>query len=92
MLNPVAMFIIANDLTEPCERARAIGVWGGVVGISLGFGPIVGGVLVETVGWRSIFWINIPVASPRSPSTPDPSPSRGRRGPGGWMPLISCCW
>ena len=61
MLNPVAMSIITNVFTEPRERARAIGVWGGVVGISLGLGPIVGGVLTETVGWRSIFWINIPI-------------------------------
>jgi EmrB/QacA subfamily drug resistance transporter len=61
MLNPVAMSIITNIFTEPRERARAIGVWGGVVGISLGLGPVVGGVLIETVGWRSIFWINIPI-------------------------------
>ena len=39
MLNPVAMSIITNVFTEPRERARAIGVWGGVVGISLGLGP-----------------------------------------------------
>jgi EmrB/QacA subfamily drug resistance transporter len=61
MLNPVAMSIITNVFTEPRERARAIGVWGGVVGISLGVGPIVGGLLTETVGWRSIFWINVPI-------------------------------
>ncbi|ASQ94554.1 MFS transporter [Streptomyces sp. 11-1-2] len=61
MLNPVAMSIITNVFTEPRERARAIGVWGGVVGISMAAGPIVGGVLVESVGWRSIFWINLPV-------------------------------
>ncbi|MFE9117816.1 MFS transporter [Streptomyces sp. NPDC007172] len=61
MLNPVAMSIITNTFTDPRERARAIGVWGGVVGISMAAGPIVGGVLVETVGWRSIFWLNLPV-------------------------------
>lgn len=61
MLNPVAMSIITNTFTDPRERARAIGVWGGVVGISMAAGPIVGGVLVESVGWRSIFWINLPV-------------------------------
>ncbi|UNO42088.1 MFS transporter [Streptomyces sp. MST-110588] len=63
MLNPVAMSIITNTFTEPRERARAIGVWGGVVGISMAAGPIVGGLLVESVGWRSIFWINVPIGA-----------------------------
>ncbi|MFF9903612.1 MFS transporter [Streptomyces olivaceus] len=61
MLNPVAMSIITNTFTDPRERARAIGVWGAVVGISMAAGPLVGGVLVESVGWRSIFWVNLPV-------------------------------
>jgi len=61
MLNPVAMSIITNVFTEPRERAQAIGVWGGVVGISMGLGPVVGGALTESVGWRSIFWINVPI-------------------------------
>lgn len=61
MLNPVAMSIIVNTFIEPQARARAIGIWGGVVGLSLAFGPVLGGVLVSAVGWRSIFWINIPV-------------------------------
>ncbi|MFJ7491854.1 MFS transporter [Streptomyces sp. NPDC097727] len=61
MLNPVAMSIVTNTFTDPRERARAIGVWGGVVGISMAAGPLVGGLLVDSVGWRSIFWINLPV-------------------------------
>ncbi|MEV1065399.1 MFS transporter [Streptomyces sp. NPDC050263] len=61
MLNPVAMSIITNTFTAPRERARAIGVWGAVVGISMAAGPLLGGLLVETVGWRSIFWLNLPV-------------------------------
>ncbi|MEU6391978.1 MFS transporter [Streptomyces sp. NPDC046939] len=61
MLNPVAMSIITNTFTDPRERARAIGVWGGVVGISMAAGPLVGGLLVDSVGWRSIFWVNLPV-------------------------------
>ncbi|MFJ1805068.1 MULTISPECIES: MFS transporter [unclassified Streptomyces] len=61
MLNPVAMSIITNTFTDPRERARAIGVWGAVVGISMAAGPLLGGLLVESVGWRSIFWINLPV-------------------------------
>jgi EmrB/QacA subfamily drug resistance transporter len=61
MLNPVAMSIIRNVFTDARERAQAIGVWGATVGISLALGPVVGGALVESAGWRSIFWINIPV-------------------------------
>ncbi|MFE9394811.1 MFS transporter [Streptomyces flavidovirens] len=61
MLNPVAMSIITNTFTEPRERARAIGVWGGVVGISMAAGPLIGGLLVDSVGWRAIFWVNLPV-------------------------------
>jgi EmrB/QacA subfamily drug resistance transporter len=61
MLNPVAMSIITNTFTDPAERARAIGLWGAVFGISLALGPVVGGALVTSVGWRGIFWVNIPV-------------------------------
>ncbi len=61
MLNPVAMSIITNVFTDPRERAGAIGVWGAVVGVSLALGPVVGGLLTQTVGWRAIFWINVPI-------------------------------
>lgn len=61
MLNPVAMSIITNTFTDPRERARAIGAWGAVVGISMAVGPLIGGLLVDSVGWRSIFWLNLPV-------------------------------
>ena len=61
MLNPVAMSIITNTFTDPKERAQAVGVWAAVVGVSMALGPVIGGVLVSSVGWRSIFWINLPV-------------------------------
>ncbi|HET6508328.1 MAG TPA: MFS transporter [Baekduia sp.] len=60
MLNPVAMSIIRNTFHDPRERARAIGVWGAVVGLSMALGPVLGGFLVEA-SWRAIFWVNIPV-------------------------------
>ena len=61
MLNPVAMSIITNVFTDRAERARAIGVWGSVIGLSMALGPLLGGALVGAVGWRSVFWMNVPV-------------------------------
>ena len=61
MLNPAALGIITNTFTRPAERARAIGVWDGVLGLSMALGPVAGGMLVGAAGWRGIFWANIPV-------------------------------
>lgn len=63
MMNPVAMSILVNVFTEPAARARAIGIWGGVVGLSMAVGPLAGGLLVETLGWRAIFWMNVPLVA-----------------------------
>src|SRR6185295_15374426 len=63
MMNPVAMSLITQVFTGRVERARAIGVWGGVVGISMALGPIVGGALIEIVDWRAVFWINLPICA-----------------------------
>lgn len=60
-VNPVAMSIIVDTFTDRAERARAIGIWGAAIGVSLALGPVVGGLLVASVGWRGIFWVNIPV-------------------------------
>jgi EmrB/QacA subfamily drug resistance transporter len=61
MLNPNSLSLITSVFTDPRERAMAYGVWGSVFGISAAGGPILGGILVDSVGWRSIFWVNIPI-------------------------------
>jgi EmrB/QacA subfamily drug resistance transporter len=61
MLNPVALSIISQVFTGPVERARAIGIWGAVVGISMALGPTVGGLLIHLISWRAVFWINLPI-------------------------------
>lgn len=61
MLNPVALSIISNTFLDAKERARALGVWSAVAGLSLSLGPVIGGALVDSIGWRAIFWINVPI-------------------------------
>ncbi|HYZ28531.1 MAG TPA: DHA2 family efflux MFS transporter permease subunit [Thermoleophilaceae bacterium] len=61
MLNPVALSIIRNVFDDPRERAQAIGVWAAVFGVSMALGPVVGGALVASAGWRWVFLVNIPI-------------------------------
>jgi EmrB/QacA subfamily drug resistance transporter len=61
MLNPVAMSIIRNTFDDPRERAQAIGLWGGVAGVSFALGPILGGILIQLASWRWVFLVNLPV-------------------------------
>lgn len=63
MLNPVALSIITNVFTDPQERARAIGMWGIAMAVSMALGPVIGGLCVATVGWEAIFWLNVPVCA-----------------------------
>ncbi|MEU8928889.1 MFS transporter [Streptomyces sp. NPDC048409] len=61
MLSPVALAIVVNAMPDPRERARAIGVWASVFGLSMAAGPVTGGALLAWLDWRALFWINAPV-------------------------------
>ncbi|MER6618006.1 MFS transporter [Streptomyces xantholiticus] len=63
MLSPVALAIVMNAMPDPRERAQAIGVWASVFGLSMAAGPVTGGALIQAFGWRSVFWINVPVVA-----------------------------
>lgn len=61
VVTPQTLAILGETFPAPAERARAFGIWSGVSGLALLLGPAAGGLLVETWGWQSIFWINLPV-------------------------------
>src|SRR3954447_21015643 len=60
MLSPAALSILTTAFQGP-ERAKALGVWGAVGGAGAAIGVLLGGALTELVGWRAIFFINLPV-------------------------------
>ncbi|MFI8950342.1 MFS transporter [Streptomyces sp. NPDC053750] len=82
MLTPVALAIITQVFTERRARARAIGLWSAVQGVTLAVGPLVGGLAVDAAGWRWIFLLNLPVGAlalalaPRVPESRSPHPRR----------------
>jgi DHA2 family methylenomycin A resistance protein-like MFS transporter len=62
LLLPASLAVITNAYTNPADRARAVGNWAAITGLALAAGPLVGGALTDSVGWRAIFLINVPVA------------------------------
>jgi MFS family permease len=56
------MSIVRNVFEDPHERARAIGTYAAMFGVSMGLGPVLGGLLVNAVSWRAIFVITVPCA------------------------------
>src|SRR5499433_1726800 len=63
MTFPSTLSLISNVFTQRRERARAIGLWGAIAGVAIALGPIVGGWLLESFSWTSIFIAMAPVAA-----------------------------
>lgn len=63
MLVPCSLTLLNHAYPDPGERTHAIGVWAGCGGAALAAGPLVGGVLINLFGWRSIFLANIPIGA-----------------------------
>jgi EmrB/QacA subfamily drug resistance transporter len=83
MLPPASMSILRNVFEDPRERARAIGAYAAMFGISMALGPVLGGFLVSATSWRAVFLINLPVALAAivlaARSVPESSAPRPRR-------------
>ena len=62
-LGACSLALLNHTFPEPAERARAVGTWTAGGAGSLAAGPLVGGVLIATVGWRSIFFLNVPLGA-----------------------------
>jgi EmrB/QacA subfamily drug resistance transporter len=60
LLLPGTLSIITVTF-PPHERAKAIGLWAGMSGVALALGPTIGGLMVERLGWQSIFFLNVPI-------------------------------
>ncbi|GAA1960383.1 MFS transporter [Kitasatospora viridis] len=61
MMLPQSLAILATAFPERRERNRAMAAWSIVAGSGLAAGPTLGGLLVQTLGWNSIFWVNLPI-------------------------------
>src|SRR6202042_902219 len=60
LVMPLAMALLSGAFARE-ERARALGIFSGVTGFALIIGPAIGGFITESLGWRWIFWLNLPI-------------------------------
>jgi DHA2 family methylenomycin A resistance protein-like MFS transporter len=61
ILVPNSLALLNHEYEDPKERSKAVGLWAAGASVALTLGPLVGGVLIELFGWRSIFLVNLPL-------------------------------
>ncbi|HVT70817.1 MAG TPA: MFS transporter [Trebonia sp.] len=61
LLGSCSLALLNHAFTEPRRRARAVGQWAAGASAALSGGPVIGGILIATLGWRGIFFINVPI-------------------------------
>ena len=88
LLTPGSLALISASIRTE-DRGAAIGMWSGLGGVAAAIGPLLGGWLVDTVGWRAVFLINVPlaivvvwVAAKHVPESRDPHPTGRLDAPG----------
>src|SRR3954452_844310 len=63
MVSPAALSIILTTFAEGTERNRALGIWGAIAGAGGAVGVLLGGVIVQAISWRWVFFINVPIGA-----------------------------
>jgi len=58
---PSSLTLFTVAFPDPSRRARMVALWSAIVSGSMAFGPVIGGLLVDSFGWRSIFLVNLPI-------------------------------
>jgi MFS transporter, DHA2 family, methylenomycin A resistance protein len=61
ILVPCSLAVLNHAFNEDRERAKAVSIWAAGASVALSAGPVVGGLIVAGIGWRSIFFINVPI-------------------------------
>jgi EmrB/QacA subfamily drug resistance transporter len=79
----VSLALIAQEFAAGRERGMAMGMYGATIGVAVAIGPLVGGALTDSLGWESIFYLNVPIGlaaiaitSLRVRETRDPNATR----------------
>ena len=95
----VSLALLAQEFPAGRERANAMGIYGASIGVAVAIGPLVGGALTDGLGWRSIFYLNVPIglaaiavtyARLRESRDPNATRSTGRASRPSARP--SSCW